>query len=197
MDGVLVNYRDPCLAEMNEALYNPPPHLIEMAKQLYRDIEPPIVLGHIANGDNRCSGLARDFMMRLLEDKREFWANLPWTKYGSALFSFVNANYDTYILTKPMDQDGHKGSIYGKLDWISENLGPAWVRRTIFSHHKEDYAVDGDGTNILIDDYHKNTDKFSAAGGNTILYDKNNVDLLDVAAILEYVDGMPHEFVAL
>ena len=111
-------------------------------------------------------------MRPLLEDDEDFWADLPWMPEGKAIWDAVK-EYKPILLTSPMDQNGHRGSIKGKEKWIKRHLGLDINRRVIFSHDKYEYAKKGGESTVLIDDYDKNIRLFKEHGGIVIHHQGN------------------------
>lgn len=94
---------------------------------------------------------------------QDFWATLPYTKYGKILFEACSATAPTYVCTSPtMDLY----SAPGKLSWMANHLGHRFNRYAIGSH-KHLLARPG---HILIDDSDKNIAAFRKEGGTGILY---------------------------
>jgi 5'(3')-deoxyribonucleotidase len=119
------------------------------------------------------SDAAREYMYYLVEDDREFWAQLPWMGGGQELWKHIS-QYEPSILTSPMDKKGKKGSLLGKLDWLNKNLGLDTNREVIFAHNKYEYATEKDGTeNILIDDFLTKIEPWRIAGGKGIWHQGN------------------------
>jgi len=106
----------------------------------------------------------REFMFRVMDDDRHFWMNLPWMPGGKELWDYIK-KYDPIILSRPTDLQ----SLIGKKAWVKRNVGLTGDRVQI-RYDKSPYANYQGKTGILIDDFLKNTTKFEAAGGRTILY---------------------------
>lgn len=86
------------------------------------------------------------------------------------------------ILSTPLKGD-EQNSIYWKnrwLDRILDELGGIQPVARFYSHHKENYAMDGDKPNLLIDDRPHNLRAFVQQGGVGIRYqaDESNYNKL-------------------
>ena len=168
MDGVLVDFLAGAIKKMNDTINDKDHPLSELAEKVKLEIGQDFLeLGHLTKGDPRCVDCAREYMRPLLENDEKFWADLPWMPEGKAIWNAVK-DHNPLILTSPMDQNGHTGSIKGKEKWIKRELGLDINSRVIFSHDKYEYANEGGEPTILIDDYDKNIRLFKEHGGITI-----------------------------
>jgi FMN phosphatase YigB (HAD superfamily) len=122
----------------------------------------------------------------------DFWINLQWTKDGRELWDYLK-RYDPIILSSPSQ---HPGCISGKTKWVNSNLGidQEAIRdpqdftkdtRFILANHKHDYVDPSKKLlglePVLIDDFIKKLEKWSAAGGIGILHN----DATDTIRVLE------------
>jgi hypothetical protein len=189
MDGVLVDFENPAVDRINQALRNN--HLPAEMKELADKIKSDLDREYITLADLKSSigketqNTIRKLMQELLEDDEEWWANLPWLEEGKKLWEVIS-RIDKFpvILTTPMDQRGKKGSNRGKERWVKDNLklhtNIVTDVRVIFSHNKYEYAIGdyGDET-VLIDDFTKNIKKFDESGGYVVHHIGNTSDTLD------------------
>ena len=173
MDGVLVDFEKGIIDQINKDLDT----IRGMAKdkglaklqtgldQAGRDF----VSIEDLRGKGATSKLVRNYMYRRVGNDADFWANLPWMPNGEELWAFI-APYRPHILTSPM----RKGSEIGKAFWIDANLNPA-PDEIHMSHKKYKWAVNEDGSsNVLIDDWSKNTVPWHDHGGIAIQHVNGN-----------------------
>lgn len=122
----------------------------------------------------------------------DFWTNLQWTKDGRELWDYLK-RFDPIILSAP---SLHPGCLTGKTKWVKNNLGidQDAVRdpkdfteetRFILANHKHDYVEPAktllNREPVLIDDFIKKLEKWSAAGGIGILHN----DATDTIRVVE------------
>ena len=122
----------------------------------------------------------------------DFWTNLQWTKDGRELWDYLK-RFDPIILSAPSQ---HPGCLTGKAKWVKNNLGIDQdpVRdpkdfteetRFILANHKHDYVEPAktllNREPVLIDDFIKKLEKWSAAGGIGILHN----DATDTIRVVE------------
>ncbi len=174
MDGVLVDFLTGAVEQVNKCLNDPDHWLSDMAEEVRQEVgRDYITAADLEKYSEGASPAARRYMYYLVEDDREFWANLPWMEGGRELWNHIS-QYDPSILTSPMDKMGKKGSLLGKLDWLNRNLGLDTNREVIFAHNKYEYATSEDGEpNILIDDFLSKIEPWRAASGNGIHHQGN------------------------
>jgi len=175
MDGVLVDFLSGAMEQINKCLNDPEHWLSNMAEQVRQETGRDYVIAEdLEKYGDGASDAARKYMYYLVEDDREFWANLPWMKGGEKLWEYVS-QHDPSILTSPMDKKGKKGSLLGKMDWLNANLGLDTNREVIFAHNKYEYAEAEDGTkNILIDDFLSKIIPWRKAGGKGVHHQGNS-----------------------
>jgi hypothetical protein len=97
---------------------------------------------------------------------REFWANLPWTREGKALFHglvHLVGEENVTALSSPCATDGCEA---GKRDWLRREVGPQFARRALLGGGK---AAAAGPDNILVDDHDDNVDAFRKRGGCAVL----------------------------
>lgn len=102
----------------------------------------------------------------------KFWADLPWMSDGKKLWSFIK-KYEVHVLSayrKPTN-DPKGFSKKGKSIWVSRNLNLSPAKtHLVFRDQKKDYVTYDGRPAILIDDYSKNIQEFTAKGGKGIVH---------------------------
>jgi len=106
----------------------------------------------------------------LVKSTPKFWHTLPWHTGARQLWSYIK-KHDTHILSAYVEESFDPNCIPGKRYWATTNLGLGrnkinLVRRS----EKQQYAKYNGQPAILIDDYKKNTDQFTARGGIGIVH---------------------------
>ena len=100
----------------------------------------------------------------------KFWHTLPWENGGKQLWSFIS-KYKPHILSAYVEESFDPNCIPGKSYWARTNLGVAPGHTNLVKRvQKQNYAKVAGQPAILIDDYKKNTDQFTAKGGVGILH---------------------------
>ena len=100
----------------------------------------------------------------LTSDKREFWANLEWEKFGRKYLEVAQRfKVPIYIFTKPMLRPE---AWAGKVDWLQKHIKNGTHGTIIASGPKHLLAKPG---HVLIDDKDENVDEFRANGGQAYL----------------------------
>lgn len=99
-----------------------------------------------------------------------FWNCMPWMSDGRILWEYVH-RHDPHILSAYAPWDYHR-CLVGKHDWICNNLPtikPTNVH-LVARNEKCNYAISSrlNTSHILIDDYDKNIDEWTSAGGIAI-----------------------------
>jgi len=95
----------------------------------------------------------------------KFWHTLPWENGGKQLWSFIS-KYKPHILSAYVEESFDPNCIPGKSHWARTNLGLAPGNINLVKRvQKQNYAKVAGQPAILIDDYKKNTDQFTAKGG--------------------------------
>ena len=100
----------------------------------------------------------------------DFWPNLEWYEGGQKVWKIVD-RYNGHILSSLPYSDPN--SRPGKLEWLAKNINLSNLNRIhLVSQRsaKQKYAFQNGTANILIDDYFKNTDEWTAVGGIAILH---------------------------
>jgi len=100
----------------------------------------------------------------------KFWHTLPWMPGGKELWNFIS-KYKPHILSAYVEESFDPNCIPGKSHWARTNLGIAPGNVNLVKRvQKQNYAKVAGQPAILIDDYKKNTDQFTAKGGIGILH---------------------------
>ena len=95
----------------------------------------------------------------------KFWHTLPWENGGKQLWSFI-LKHKPHILSAYVEESFDPNCIPGKSHWARTNLGIAPGNINLVKRvQKQNYAKVAGQPAILIDDYKKNTDQFTAKGG--------------------------------
>ncbi len=94
---------------------------------------------------------------------QKFWATVPWTTHGKALYNLCSQHAPVVLMTTPTIRPS---SAAGKMDWIQRNMPQHAQRHYALAPPKHMMAHPGA---ILIDDGEHNIDKF-AAKGETFLW---------------------------
>lgn len=97
--------------------------------------------------------------------ERKYWSELPWTKDGKELWSYIK-KYKPEILTAPPSENAEDG----KRDWCKTNLGSVKVnfKQARDKHHFAEKDA------ILIDDKESTIDKWNSTGGIGIYHTSTN-----------------------
>jgi 5'(3')-deoxyribonucleotidase len=179
MDGVLVDFEQGVVDQVNKDLkmirkMADKKNLTKIQSVLDRLGRDEVSIKYFrgaASEAEKFEGSLRKYMYGRVSDDPTFWANLPWMPGGKELWAFI-APYKPHILTSPMA----KGSEYGKTMWIHENLGKLSREQKVhMSHKKYKWAVNEDGSsNVLIDDWSKNTVPWANADGIAIQHVNGN-----------------------
>ena len=104
---------------------------------------------------------------------KNFWANMPWTRDGKQLCSFLK-KHNPHILSAYSIEDPN--CVPGKMRWLRKEVGYTqnFMINIVRRLEKKDFAMKGSNIGkrpaILIDDYPKNVQQFKAAGGIGILH---------------------------
>lgn len=115
----------------------------------------------------------------------EFWQSLNWTEHGKQLLEYIKPRFGNnwWLLSAP----NHCHTSYnGKVAWIKAEFG-ATFDRFILTPHKELLAQPG---TILIDDRPANLDKWTKAGGTSILYPNYGNCLYKQTNPAEFIKGV-------
>jgi 5'(3')-deoxyribonucleotidase len=96
-----------------------------------------------------------------------WWSKLPWTKWGSCLFSLCQTIFgadNLWLCSTPTEWHGCRD---GKREWVESHLGKTYVDRLILTGHKELLAKPD---RLLIDDRVRNCERFVAEGGHAYVF---------------------------
>lgn len=112
-------------------------------------------------GINDLYGISLQDFWRVIEEDSFFWVSLKPTPYGKKLYYWLSNIAPVTIVTCPSEDPTCAEQ---KLVWLKDHLAinPSQVVLCCKKH-----LLAGNG--ILIDDYHKYTEEFTAAGGEAIL----------------------------
>ena len=100
-----------------------------------------------------------------IKENRYFWSTMPWMTGGRQLWNFIS-NYRPHILSAYVEESFDPNCIPGKSYWARTNLKVAPGHTNLVKRvQKQNYAKVAGQPAILIDDYKKNTDQFTAKGG--------------------------------
>lgn len=105
---------------------------------------------------------------KIVRRNHKFWHELEWFEGGKEIWRVVN-RHDGHILSSLPYSDPN--SRPGKLFWLENNIELTDLNRIhLLSQRsaKQNYALQNGIPNILIDDYVKNIDEWTAAGGIAI-----------------------------
>lgn len=120
--------------------------------------------------DQPVNSLSVSMMWTLTRKQTNFWENLDWAAGGEKLWKVVD-HFNSHILSALPYSDPTSDS--GKRVWLTNNLGlsdPDRIHLVKSRSAKQDYATTNGTSNILIDDYVKNTNEWQAVGGVAILH---------------------------
>ena len=105
----------------------------------------------------------------------EFFATLPVLPSCPALLSFLKQHgIEFTVLSAPL-RGMNAPSIAGKRRWLDQH-NPGTSAQAIFTGDKSRYAVKDDQANVLVDDYKKYIQAWSAAGGIAVLHRDNDLE---------------------
>ncbi len=124
--------------------------------------------------DQPIQSLSVSQMWALCRTQRNFWRDLEWTEDGRELWRVVDY-YSGHILSSLPYSDPN--SEPGKRKWLQKNIqltDSGRIHLVTPRKTKQNYAVLNGVTNVLIDDYTRNTDEWRAAGGIAILHTSTN-----------------------
>ena len=100
---------------------------------------------------------------KIVNNTKGFWKNLGWKPNAKRLYNLIS-KYDPHVLSAYTARD--PASKNGKMKWLKKNtkfkLGKIHL---VLRSQKKNYAMMDDKPNILIDDYIKNINEWTAAGG--------------------------------
>jgi hypothetical protein len=115
-----------------------------------------------------------DLNARGAEFVEQFFATLPVLSGAQTLIKFLRDNDIKYtILSAPL-RGNEEASIRGKLAWL-DRYHPGTSGTAIFTDEKQRYSTTNGNPNVLVDDFKKYVNAWSADGGIAVLYRWNNV----------------------
>lgn len=150
-----------------------------MIKIVYLDLDG--VLVNFVSGINKCMGIPENTVASIRNwwEKYnvsfeqinsyctiDFWQNLAWLPDGKEILSVVLDKFpqpNIFLLTTPMP---NSNSWAGKFKWIQKHL-PLFTKQLIITMAPK--ALFAGPDILLIDDYDKNIEKFTMAGGKGCL----------------------------
>jgi len=102
---------------------------------------------------------------------------MPWNSQGRVMYNFVK-KYNPHILSAYMEKTYDPNCIPGKSHWARSNLGLGFNRINLVKRvQKQNFA---NKNSILIDDYRKNTDQFTARGGKGIVHTSTSITIREL-----------------
>ena len=121
----------------------------------------------------------------------QFFATLPVLSGAQTLIKFLRDNNIKYtILSAPL-RGNEEASIRGKLAWLDRHH-PGTSATAIFTGEKQRYATSNGKPNVLVDDFKKYVNAWSADGGIAVLYRWNNVaGAIDQLRDIYNIDSAP------
>lgn len=158
MDGVLADFTSEALVRLNEAKND--------------QLSFPLSIDGYVNTFGKfdmaeCYGITQDKFWRIIEENNNFWINLKPFPWASMLVdSLRKISDDIIISTSP---SLNPICAQQKLEWLFFQLGITSDRVMIGSRKELMSCKDV----VLIDDYHKNIDKFNKGQGKGILVPSN------------------------
>jgi hypothetical protein len=114
--------------------------------------------------------IAKKDKKKMVSEYPHFWSTLPTTGDYNILWDFVKG-FSPHILTACAEWD-EKNSKEGKWEWnVKHTQVPLESFHCVPRENKQLYAMGENGKpNILIDDYKKNIQEWTAAGGIGIMH---------------------------
>lgn len=108
----------------------------------------------------------KEFWDKVKKFGYEFWSEMPWTKDGKRLYSFLKKKFRTVTILSAHPATGKEEAKLGKHEWIRKNLGPI-PYIICYGIEKQKYA---NPSSILIDDDERNISQWRSKGGIGILH---------------------------
>lgn len=110
------------------------------------------------------------------EQVYDFFRNLKPLKGGMTLVSWLKSNDIPFtVLSAQLRGPYGDASIQAKKDWLDE-YNPGSSANAIFTQNKHKYAITNGVPNVLVDDYGKYLNAWSAAGGIAIKHEDEYED---------------------
>jgi len=118
---------------------------------------------------------------RIDEEHPNLFANLPWMTDGKSLWKYIsNPKYKVEILSAHTTT-WQPSSKADKLKWIEKNLKPKpHFSNVVLRPQKKDFATTNGKPNILIDDWKKNIQEWTAVGGIAIYHKSANQTIAEL-----------------
>lgn len=155
-------------------------------KALNRDFNKNITLEQYARefgqwGTYDYYGITMYEFWKSIDNTPNFWLNLKPTPWCFKLYEYLFSLGEVTILTAP---NTDPNCVVQKLQWLKLHLD---LDSSSVMLGSRKYLMAGNG--ILIDDYSKNTDAFTAAGGKSILipssWNTNNLTFDDILKVIQ------------
>jgi hypothetical protein len=160
---------------LNELFENedsgPMPHIFLDMDGVQADFETPWAnllgvpsIDHIKNRDEGIKILSHSSA----DEVYEFFKNLDPLPGGKELVNWLKFSRLPYtILSAPLRGPYSAASVKGKKEWL-RRYNPGTAETAMFTDDKYKHAMDGGRANVLIDDYDKQIDAWTKAGGIAI-----------------------------
>ncbi len=150
LDGVCTNFIKSCISANNLD----PEKIIPIWREKHRGEFSAFKVFGISNSD---------FWKNVDKQGEEFWSEMEPYSWFMDLYNELKKKGEVYFLTSPSQSPN---SLSGKLKWLQKQFNKGF-KDYVITPKKELLAAKN---TYLIDDYPNNVDKFSAAGGNGILF---------------------------
>lgn len=119
------------------------------------------------------------------EEVYDFFRNLKPLKGGMELVAWLKKNNIPFtVLSAQLRGPYGDASIQAKKDWLDQ-YNPGTSANAIFTQNKHKYAIKNDVPNVLVDDYGKYLNAWSAAGGIAIKHEDEFEDATSVEKTIE------------
>ena len=117
-----------------------------------------------------------------IKNTKNFWANMPWTRDGKQLWSYVK-KFKPHILSAFSPEDPNCKP--GKMRWLRKEIGYTqnFMINIVRRREKKKFAMNKRQPAILIDDYPKNVQQFKSAGGIGILHSNTQTTISQLRKI--------------
>ena len=106
----------------------------------------------------------------------DFFRDLDTLSGGMKVIAWIRRNKIPYtVLSAPLRGPYSQASVKAKRDWLDQHH-PGSSGNAIFTQNKAKYAMDGGRPNVLVDDYGKYLNAWSAAGGIAVKHEDQHED---------------------
>lgn len=101
---------------------------------------------------------------KTISSTKDFWASLEWMPGAQRMWTFIN-KHNAHILSAYSTNDPN--SRRGKTEWLKKNARLSQKSRIhlVMREDKQKFATTNGKPNLLIDDYIKNINEWTAKGG--------------------------------